>query len=377
MKGFDMNDLANSYPSDPRFGVGPSLIPKEHLENLLKLSPDILGTSHRQKSVVKLFEEVHQQLKDYFELPQDWKILIGNGGASFFFDMAAIGLTKSHSHHLVCGEFSHKWQQAHELAPFLQVTTDKKLPGEGLDLNWHAPKGVDHLCATLNETSTGVRLGDFHFEGNRPSDLIISLDATSGAGQMPFDKKYWQEIDCYFFGPQKVFASDGGTFIAFLSPRAQLRVEEILKSGRYIPSMMNLKKHIEMGEIFQTLNTPSVITVALLREQLAVMQKLGKKAVDELTLKRSQLLYQWAENHHRLKPFVSEARFRSPVVATLEVDPEFDLKVLTQKWRQEKRVYDIDGYRKIGGNQLRISLFHHITLENLQKLMTMIDKELA
>ena len=353
-------------PSDPRFGVGPSLIPMSYLSSLIATGSELLGTSHRKSNIINLVKEIHQGFRDYFALPDDYEIIIGNGGATFFFDMIGTGLVEQSSVHFTTGEFSTKWFKAHAKIPWIHATQKSTEYGKGL--NPEIISGHDMICCTLNETSTGVILSSI--PDVTESNTILAVDATSGAGQIPIDMK---KVDCYFFSPQKVFAGEGGLYIAFLSPKAVKKALKINEQDRYIPEIMNWQYAIEKGREYQTYNTPSITNLFYINEQLKVMNKLGEKKVVELAKEKAKLIYDWAESKDYLSIFVEEEKFRSFSVATIDLDDKYSVDDLVKNLRDQRMVYDIEGYRKMGRNQLRISLFHNISHSDLVKLTQIIS----
>lgn len=352
-------------PSDPRFGVGPSLIPTEFLERLASTGTKLLGTSHRKPAVTSLIKDIHQGLTDYFNIPSDYQIIIGNGGATFFFDMLALGMVQKSSYHFVTGEFSNKWYKSHNKVPWIKAQKEEVTLGHGL--NPSSKDGYDFICTTLNETSTGVIINSIPSLGD---DQILAVDATSGGGQVPVDMN---KVDVYFLSPQKVFASEGGTYVAILSPKALRRAKEIESEGRYIPEIMSFKNAISNGEKFQTYNTPSVTSLFLLNEQLKEMNKLGESEVVKQSKDKLELIAKWVESKDYLSFYVKDEEFRSNCVATVNVDPKFSVVDLGAKLRDLDIAYDIESYRKLGENQLRISLFHNVKIQDLEKLTLLIS----
>lgn len=354
-------------PSDPRFGVGPSLVPVEAIQALAKTGTELLGTSHRKPAVKNLVKEVQEGLQAYFNLPEDYLVVLGNGGATFLWDMMATGMAQKKTYHYVSGEFSNKWYKAHKLAPWLEV--EAKISEYGSNSEIVDVEGYDMICATLNETSTGAMIETLPYKVRE--DAILAVDATSGAGQMP---QHIPSTDFYYFSPQKVFAAEGGLFLGFMSPKAQERVLKINENpDRYIPEIMNWKLAIDNSKKNQTYNTPSVSNLFFLNEQVKLMNKLGEKKVYEMAREKADMVYAWAEEKEYLSPFVSENHYRSVSVATIDVDDKYPVGDLTKVLRDSGAVYDIDAYRKLGRNQLRISLFHNVTKENLEKLTKIIS----
>ncbi|MFP5386357.1 MAG: aminotransferase class V-fold PLP-dependent enzyme [Bacteriovoracia bacterium] len=354
-------------PSDPRFGVGPSLVPVQAVENLLKTGSSLLGTSHRQLPVRNLVKEVQEGLKSYFKLPSGYEIILGNGGATFHWDMIGLGLVEKSSLHFICGEFSDKWHRSHSLIPWIKAEARKVEFGEGI--NPTEEPGHDFICCTLNETSTGVQLS--LVPKIQSPEVLLGMDATSGAGQIKVD---FNKVDVYYFSPQKVFASEGGFYISILSPKALERAEKIGKDiNRFVPESMKWKNAIENSRNNQTYNTPAISTIFFLNEQIKLMNKLGEDKVIEEARKKADLVYGWATEKPYLSPFIKKPEFRSQAVATIDLDNKYNVDDLTRMLRTKNIAVDIDGYRKLNRNQLRISLFHNVSYENLEKLTRIIS----
>ncbi len=356
---------SNLKPNDPRFGVGPSLIPTEYVNSLHDTGVELLGTSHRKPAVKNLVKEVQDGFIQYFELT-DHEVILGNGGATFLWDMIGLGLTENCSKHHVCGEFSNKWHLAHDKIPWIDTCLEKVEYGQGLQTS-NSDK-CDLIALTLNETSTGVQMVDVP---QSDDSTIICMDATSGAGQIECNHK---DVDFYYFSPQKIFAGEGGLFFGFLSEKAKERALKIQKDQkRYIPTIMDWKLAIDNSKKNQTYNTPSVSNLFFVNEQLKAMNKLGRIKINEMAQIKAQHVYNWAESKEYLSCFIQDEKFRSKSVATIDVDEKIPVSELTQKLRDQHLIYDIDSYRKLGRNQFRISMFHNVSLENLEKLTNILS----
>lgn len=353
-------------PSDPRFGVGPSLIPIEAVEKLAKTGHELLGTSHRREAVRAVVKEMQEGLRAYFKLPSDYEVVIGNGGATMLWDMIGLGMIEKAPYHFVCGEFSDKWLRANKNIPWLKPEASKVDFGKGI--NPENKPGFDFIACTLNETSTGVMLSELP---QVDSNTILSIDATSGAGQIAIDFK---KSDLYYFSPQKVFASEGGFYVAILSPKAIERAAKIQKdASRFIPESFKWSHAIENSRQNQTYNTPAISTIFFLNEQVKLMNKMGEAAVVKEAQRKAKMMYDWAEARSYLSPFIQEKQFRSQAVATIDLDEKFKADDLANVLRAQGAVYDIDAYRKLGRNQFRIGMFHNVSFENLEKLTKIID----
>ncbi len=362
----NLNIQSELIPSDPRFGCGPSLVPMDFVKSLHDQGTALLGTSHRKKTVKNLVKEVQDGLTKYFDIPSDYLVAMGNGGATCLFDMIALGMVDKKIAHFTCGEFSTKWFKASNNVPWIKSQEFAARMGEGINATNVAD--ADVITFTLNETSTGVQnvlIPEAH-EG-----ALVAVDATSGAGQIPCDIS---KTDIFIFSPQKVFASDGGLWIAILSPKAQLRAQQIEEDKqRYIPHFMRWSVAMNNSKKNQTYNTPAIATIYFLNEQIKLMNGLGFKKVCEMAEDKAKMLYGWAQEKPYLNPFVEEPEFRSRAVATIDVDEKYPMDDLIAVLESKKIAYGIDGYRKLGRNQLRISLFHNVTIEDLEKLTKIVS----
>jgi phosphoserine aminotransferase len=353
-------------PSDPRFGSGPSLIPVKFVQALADTGTSLLGTSHRKPAVKNLVKELQEGLRSYFNVPKDYEIVLGNGGATFMWDMIGTGIVEKSAVHYTCGEFSNKWFKVNKNIPWIEATDNHVDFGQGI--NPEAPSGFDTICCTLNETSTGVQIGGLPKVND---DQVLAIDATSGAGQIPCDVS---QTDIFYFSPQKVFAGEGGLWVAIMSPKAIARARKIAEDkSRYKPIIMDWNLAIDNSVKNQTYNTPGVCGLFLMNETVKEMNGLGYERVCQEAKRKAELVYGWAESKDYLSPYIQDGQFRSQAVATIDVDDKFPVDGLIKKLRDSNIVYDIDAYRKLGRNQFRISLFHHVTYENLEKLTKLIS----
>ena len=209
-------------PADGRFGCGPSKVRDEQVAALQAAQGTILGTSHRKPAVKNLVGAVRSKLTDLFRLPEGWEIVLGNGGSTVFWDVATFGLVERRSQHLVFGEFSSKFAEACAAAPHLGEPSIVKTD-PGTHPVARAEAGIDVYALTHNETSTGVSMQLRRPAGTTASSGLVAVDATSAAGGLEWDPA---QVDVYYFAPQKCFASDGGLWLALMSPAALARVEE-------------------------------------------------------------------------------------------------------------------------------------------------------
>ncbi|MFV2195625.1 phosphoserine transaminase [Nocardiopsis sp. LOL_012] len=364
----DIQIPANLLPSDGRFGSGPSKVRPEQLEALHSSGSRYMGTSHRQKPVKSLVSRVRSGVSELFSLPEGYEVVLGNGGTTAFWDIAAHGLLRSKSQHLAFGEFSSKFAKVAEGAPWLEAPTviETEPGGHGEPV---AEAGVDVYALTHNETSTGVAAPIKRVAG-ADDDALVLVDATSGAGGLPVDIS---ETDVYYFAPQKSFASDGGLWVAVMSPRALARVEEIAAADRYIPEFFSLTTAVANSRKDQTYNTPAVATLLLLAEQLEWMNSRGGlKWTVERTAESSSVLYDWAERSPVATPFVTDPAQRSQVVGTIDFSDDVDAAAIARVLRANG-VVDTEPYRKLGRNQLRVAMFPAVEPGDVKALTECVD----
>jgi phosphoserine aminotransferase len=352
-------------PADGRFGCGPSKVRPAQLARLAEGDgAALMGTSHRQKPVKSLVGRVRAGLRDLFDLPEGYEVVLGNGGTTAFWDAATFGLVRERALHLTYGEFSSKFAKATGDAPFLQdsivVTAD---PGDA-----PAPTSdpsADVVAWAHNETSTGVMV-----PVERVGDGLVLIDATSGAGGLPLDAK---DADVYYFAPQKCFAADGGLWLALMSPAAQERVGEIASGGRWIPEFLSLSTALDNSLKDQTYNTPAIATLVLLADQLEWMLGLGGlDGCVQRTTASSTHLYSWAEASDYATPFVADPAKRSLVVGTVDFDDSVDAAAVAKTLRVNG-IVDVEPYRKLGRNQLRVGMFPAVDTEDVKALTACID----
>jgi phosphoserine aminotransferase len=352
-------------PADGRFGSGPSKVRPEQLDHLAEHGVGVMGTSHRQAPVRGVVRRVREGLGELFSLPDGYEVALGNGGTTAFWDALAFGMVRQRALHLVYGEFSSKFAKVTQGAPFLDDSVVVQAdPGDAPE-----PRGdasADVVAWAHNETSTGVMVPVTRPDG----DALVLIDATSGAGGLPVDIA---QTDAYYFAPQKSFASDGGLWLAVLSAAAIERVEQIAASGRWIPDFLSIATALENSRKDQTYNTPAVATLLLLADQIDWM--LGNGGLDwcvARTADSSSRLYGWAEQRAYTEPFVADPAKRSHVVGTIDCSDDVDAAGVAATLRANG-IVDVEPYRKLGRNQLRVAMFPAIDPDDVEALTACID----
>lgn len=358
---------ADIKPRDGRFGCGPSKVRPEQLQALSTTAAPLFGTSHRQAPVKNLVGRLRSGLAELFSLPDGYQVILGNGGATAFWDAAAFGLIDKRSLHLSYGEFSSKFAAAVAKNPFVGDPVVIKSDA-GSAPEPQSDPSVDLIAWAHNETSTGVAV-----PVRRPADsgdALVAIDATSGAGGLPVDIG---ETDAYYFSPQKNFAGDGGLWLALMSPAALARVESIAAYGRWVPDFLSLPIAVENSLKDQTYNTPAIGTLALMAEQVDWM--LGNGGLDwavKRTADSAGRLYSWAEERDYTTPFVADPKLRSQVVGTIDFVDDVDAAAVAKILRANG-VVDTEPYRKLGRNQLRVGMFPAVDPDDVSALTQCVD----
>jgi len=351
-------------PLDGRFGCGPSLVRTEFVEALAKEAKGYLGTSHRQATVKNRVASVFEKIKTYLEVPSDYKIAAGNGSASQVWDMTTFSLIEKKATHFINGEFSQKWGASTKESKFVQAHEVKV--GNGEQPAWKEFHDSDVHCITWNETSTGAMWD----ECPRAEKSLLAVDATSAAGAYTWDMS---RTDLFYFSPQKAFGSEGGLWFGLFSPKAVAQVERVKKSGRYIPAMLDFTQALKNGEANQTYNTPSLTTIYLLEKQLEwFLQKGGLRAIAKEAEQKFKVLDEWVNRRPELDWYIKDAAARSKTVCTINLDKAIPYEQLTKHLRKFGFL-DIDCYRSLGENQIRVSIFPNVAQDDLTKLTKAVD----
>jgi len=358
-------------PADGRFGSGPSRVRPAQLQYLAGPGAAVMGTSHRQQPVKQLVGRIRAAIAELFALPDGYEVVLGNGGTTAFWDAAACSLVRERALHLVYGEFSSKFAACTRGAPFLaDPIVIEAEPGDAPEPA--SDPRADVIAWAQNETSTGVMV-----PVSRPADAehaLVLIDATSAAAGLPVDVG---EADVYYFAPQKGFASDGGLWLAAISPAALARIEQIdagpRAGGRWIPDFLSLATALESSRKDQTYNTPAIATLLLMADQLDwMLAQGGLDAMVARTTASSSHLYEWAQRRPGATPFVVDPAKRSLVVGTIDFDDEIDASELAATLRANG-IVDVEPYRKLGRNQLRIAMFPATDPADVQALTACID----
>ncbi len=364
----DIRVPSDLHPADGRFGSGPSKVRPAAIEALAAAAPSYLGTSHRRDGVRSVVGRIRHGMEALFSLPEGYEVVLGNGGATQFWDVSLYCLIDKRSQHLAFGEFSSKFAAQVAAAPHLDAPEIIESP-PGTHPEAKAARGIDVYALTHNETSTGVCMDIVRPTGADDGSLVL-VDATSAAGGMPVDPR---QFDAYYFAPQKCFGSEGGLWLALCSPAAIERATRLRDRGRWAPATLDFLLAVENSRLDQTHNTPALVTLFLLADQVDWMLEQGGLEWTAARCRQSATaIYGWADGSSFAQPFVADAKDRSPVVATIDLDPAVNAEVMSAVLRANG-IVDTESYRKLGRNQLRVALFPSIEPADVEALIACID----
>ena len=370
-------------PREGRFGSGPSR-PRTGLPASLGGAEGFIGTSHRQAPVKALVRRIREGLAELFDAPAGYEVILGNGGASLVWDAIAFTGVRRRAQAAVFGEFTRKAAAAVAHAPWACCATVEAAAGGVALCDDGAGRGrgegaeagatdegageqepVDAYMYAHNETSTGAMSPVRRFGRGQ---ALTFVDATSSAGGVAVDVG---ETDLYYFSPQKCFGAEGGLWLALASPAALARFEE-LAGERYVPDILNLHLAAANSRADQTLNTPSIVNLAIVASQADWMLESGGLAAMDARCRRSSgILYEWAERSDFAAPFVAP-QWRSPVVAAIDIDEAIPADGLRRALRANG-ILDVDPYRSLGRNQLRVATFPNVEADDVEALTACID----
>ena len=366
---------ADLLPENKKFGAGPSSIRKTALAKVA--ASDLPGTSHRQAPVKDPVGSLRGGLKELFSLPDGYEVVLGNGGATTFWAVAASSLIRERSAHAVFGSFGAKFAETVSGAPHLK---DPMIELGGISARaqgWETAsdiailrgghEGIDTYCYPAHETSTGALS-----PVNRIAGGLNLVDATSIAGGVQVDIS---QTDVYYFSGQKCFAAEGGLWVALASPAAQERAQEIKAdpgAGRWIPPVLDFSVALKNSVKNQTLNTPAISTLILWEDQVQWMLEAGGLAtMEERTRTSSAVLYEWADSRPEVCPYIANPLEQSPVVVTIDFK-DIDADTVIAQLRANG-IVDIDPYRALGRNQIRVACFPNVEVADTQALTACLD----
>ena len=281
-----------------------------------------MGTSHRQKPVKALVGAIRAGLGELFSLPDGYEVALGNGGTTAFWDAAAFGLVRERAQHLAFGEFSQKFATVTKGAPFLGRPGRRSPPSRATAPD-PAAVGATGAPTCSPGRTTRPRPGSWCRCCARPAPPRTRWSRSTPPRAPAGCRSTSRQADVYYFAPQKGFASDGGLWIALLSPAAQERIAELARApSRWIPEFLSLTTALDNSVKDQTYNTPAVATLFLLADQIEWMlgQRRARRRASRARRASSQRALRLGGAAAFATPFVADPANRSLVVGTIDFD---------------------------------------------------------
>ena len=338
------------------FSAGPSILPREVIENTAQAVLDfnglsILEISHRSKDFQAVIDEAVALFKELLNIPEGYSVLFVGGGASMQFCMVPYNFLEKKAAYLNTGVWSKKAiKEAKAFGEVVEVASSAETTFNYIPKGYTIPEDADYFHVTTNNTIYGTEL---HEDLDSPIPMIA--DMSSDIFSRPVDvSKYI----CIYGGAQKNLAPAGATFVI-------VKDEALNKVSRYIPTMLNYQTHVDGGSMF---NTPPVLPIFTALQTLRWIKANGGVAeMEKRNIAKAELLYNAIDNS---KMFVGTAnkedRSRMNICFVMK-DEYKHLEADFMKFATEKGMVGIKGHRSVGG--FRASTYNALPIESVQALV--------
>lgn len=340
------------------FNAGPSMLPREVIENTAKQCLDFNGSglslmeiSHRAKDFQPVIDEAEALIKELLQIPDGYSVVFLGGGASLEFCMIPYNFLINKAAYLNTGTWAKKaMKEAKLFGEVIEVASSADANYTFIPKDWTCPEDVDYLHITTNNTIYGTEI-------RKDIDVNVPLiaDMSSDIFSRPVDvKKY----DCIYAGAQKNLAMAGVTLVI-------VKNEKLGKAPRQIPTMLNYLTHVEKGSMF---NTPPVVPIYSALETLRwIKANGGVEAMDKLALQRADILYGEIERNKLFRGTVKEED-RSVMNICFVMNEEYaELEKPFFEYATSKGMVGIKGHRSVGG--FRASCYNAQTIEGVNALV--------
>ena len=340
------------------FNAGPSMLPREVIENTAKQCLDFNGSglslmeiSHRAKEFQPVVDEAVDLIKELLQVPEGYSVIFLGGGASLEFCMIPYNFLIKKAAYLNTGTWAKKaMKEAKLFGDVVEVASSADANYTFIPKDWTCPTDVDYLHITTNNTIYGTEIRK---ELDVPVRMIA--DMSSDIFSRPIDvAKY----DCIYAGAQKNLAMAGVTL-------AIIKDDALGKAPRQIPTMLDYRTHVEKGSMF---NTPPVVPIYSALETLRWIKKNGGvEAMDKLALQRADILYSEIDRNKLFKGTVA-TEDRSVMNICFVMNDEYkELEKPFFDFATERGMVGIKGHRSVGG--FRASCYNAQTIEGVNALV--------
>lgn len=340
------------------FNAGPSMLPREVIENTAKQCLDFNGSglslmeiSHRAKDFQPVVDEAVSLIKELLQIPEGYSVIFLGGGASLEFCMVPYNFLIRKAAYLNTGTWAKKaMKEAKLFGEVVEVASSAESNYTYIPKGWVCPTDVDYLHVTTNNTIYGTEI---RHELDAPVPLIA--DMSSDIFSRPVDvSKY----DCIYAGAQKNLAMAGVTLII-------VKDEKLGKAPRQIPTMLDYRTHVEKGSMF---NTPPVVPIYSALETLRWLKRNGGvEAMDKLAKQRAEVLYGEIDRNKLFRGTVNEEDRSLMNICFVMNDEYADLEKPFLDYATSQGMVGIKGHRSVGG--FRASCYNAQTMEGVNALV--------
>ena len=340
------------------FNAGPSMLPREVIENTAKQILDFNGSglslaeiSHRAKDFQPVVDEAEALVKELLDIPEGYSVLFLGGGASLEFCMVPYNFLNKKAAYLNTGTWAKKaMKEAKLFGEVVEVASSADANFTFIPKDWSVPADVDYLHITTNNTIYGTEM-------RKDLDVPVRLiaDMSSDIFSRPVDvAKY----DCIYAGAQKNLSMAGVTIVI-------VKNDALGKVERPIPTMLDYRTHVEKGSMF---NTPPVVPIYTAMENLRwIKANGGVEAMDKRANERAEMLYAEIDRNKLFKGTVA-VEDRSLMNICFVMNEEYaELEKPFFDFATSKRMVGIKGHRSVGG--FRASCYNAQTIEGVTALV--------
>lgn len=340
------------------FNAGPSMLPREVIENTAKQILDFNGSglslaeiSHRAKDFQPVVDEAVALIKELLEIPEGYSVLFLGGGASLEFCMVPYNFLKKKAAYLNTGVWAKKaMKEAKLFGEVVEVASSAEANYTYIPKDWECPADADYLHITTNNTIYGTEI---RHELQVPVRMIA--DMSSDIFSRPVDvSKY----DCIYAGAQKNLAMAGVTLVI-------VKDDALGKVDRSIPTMLDYRTHVEKGSMF---NTPPVVPIYSALETLRwIKTQGGLKMMDKLAHERAEMLYAEIDRNKLFRGTAKEEDRSLMNICFVMNDEYKELEKPFLDYALSCGMVGVKGHRSVGG--FRASCYNAQTIEGVEALV--------
>lgn len=351
------------------FTCGPTeLYPVVREFMLDAIDKKILSISHRSKDFELIFKYTVDELKKLMGIPDDFMIFFSSAGTECM-ERIIENLVEDCSFHFVNGSFSERfYRTARELKknPLLhQVEFGKGFDFDSIEI----PEKVDLICITQNETSSGVAVPMKKISGlkDKYPDKLIAIDIVTSA---PYQKIDFSKVDIAFFSVQKGFGLPAGLGVTIIRESCISKTISLKELNYNIGAYNNFIDAASYYKKNQTTVTPNMLGIFLIGKVANYLNTIGIEKIRFETEEKARIFYDYFFTRKDLKLFVEDPFDRSKTIIVVDC---FDKQAAVKKYLSENGFIVSSGYGKYAVNQIRIANFPMHTIEDVTRMIEVLD----